>query len=208
MQSNTSKLIKLARAQLFVLDLRPEQAPAAIAAQLGGSDDRTPTIWRDADSALLVFPAETRVRLAKGFVFVELTVATDQTGRDKLLFPFRVGSSPNEAVVSAVSEPVPRGNPIIASRWAGVATPIVWNAVLRTGNALLARRRFSQPLSVSGIYTLGRVLSYLITQPVTPDGLRDYFGAPGRDVLPDLSVLNRRYLGSLPISRAKPKTKS
>jgi hypothetical protein len=203
-----TELQKLARSQLFVLDLRLSQAAAAIGAGLGGADARTPVLWQDADSALLVFPGETRVRIARGFVFVELTVATDQTGRATLLFPFRVGSSPNEAVATAITETVPRGHPVIAARWANVATPIVWHAVLRAGHGLLAGRKTPRPLAVAGVYTLGAVISYLVTEPVTVDGLRDYFArVVGSDVLPDLSTLNRRYLGTLPRLRVGTSTK-
>jgi hypothetical protein len=198
------ELEKLARSQLFVLDLPLAQAPERIAAQLGGPDGKAPVLWRDADSELLVFPGETRVRFAKGFVFVELTVATDQTGRDTIVFPFRVGSSPNEAVATAVTETVPRGNPIIAARWGATATRIVWHAVLRAGEGLLARRKLARPMRVSGVYTLGRVLSYLVTEPVTADDIREYFSSVVRDdVLVDLSALNRRHLGSLPLLRKK-----
>lgn len=204
MPPRNTELERLARSQLFVMDLRAEQAPQAIAAQLGGPDEKTPVLWRDADSELLVFPGETRVRLAKGFIFVELTVATDQTGRDTLLLPFRIGASPDEAVASAVAETVPRGNEIIAARWANIATPIVWHAILRAGSALLARRKLKRPLAVSGVYTLGRVLSYLVAEPVTAQDVRDYFTSVVRaDVLPDLPALNRRHLGSLPSLRKK-----
>jgi hypothetical protein len=205
MSPRSRKFETLARSQLFVLDLLPEQAPQAIAAQLGGPDAETPVLWRDADSALLVFPGDTRVRLAKGFVFVELSVATDQTGRDTLLFPFRVGASPGEAVASAVTETVPRGNAIIASRWAKVATPLVWYAILRAGNGLLAGRKLARPLSVAGVYTLGRALSFVVTQPVGAGQVRDYYFATVAhdDVSTNLSELTRRDLGSLPPLRAK-----
>lgn len=205
MSQRNRTLERLARSQLFLLDLRLEQASQAIAAQLGGPDAETPVLWRDADSALLVFLGETRVRLAKGFVFVELTVATDQTGRDTLLFPFRIGSSPNEAVASAVAESLPRGNAVIASRWASIATPLVWYAILRAGNSLLERRKLAKPLSVAGIYTLGRTLSFVFTEPVEAKQLREnlFASAPQDDSSANLSALTRRDFGSLPPLRTR-----
>jgi hypothetical protein len=199
-----TKLRQLAKTQLFALDLRATAAPSAVAAHLGGPDAQTPTIWRDADSELLIFPGETRVRFAPGFVFVELRVACDQTGHDSLLLTYRVGSSPNEAVTTAVCESVPRGNAIVASRWGTLATTIVWNAILRAGNDLLARRKLDKPMIVAGVYTLGKVLTYLATAPVEAATLRRYFAETLKsDVVPDLSVLNRRFLGALPINRSK-----
>ncbi len=187
-----------------MLDLRPADAPALIAAQLGGNEPKTAVVWRDAESELVVYPGETRVRLAPGFVIIELHVASDQTGRDILVIPFRVGGSPNEAVATAFTETVPRGNALLAARWGPVATTITWHALLRAGQALLARRRLKQPMAIGGVYTLGAVLSFLVTLPVNAEDVTTYFtGTLETDVVPDLSVLNRRYLGSLPVSRAK-----
>lgn len=198
----------LAKSQLFVIDLPEAQAADLIAAQLGGEgggEAKRPIVWTDAESALLVQPSATRVRLAAGFIFVELAVATDQTGPATLLFPFKIGASPNEAVLMAVSEGQPRGHAQLAARWGELATTIVWHAVLRAGLALLARRRLRQPMTIGGVYTLGRVLSFVATQPLDVDDLRDYYRQlGGQPQPPDLSVLNRRYLGSLPLSRAKP----
>ncbi len=198
------ELEQLARSQLFVLDLRDDDAAAAIAAQLGGGDATSPLVWRDADSALLIYPGETRVRLAPGFVLVELRVATDQTGVDTLVLPFRIGGSPNEAVATAVTETIPRGNSVLAARWGTTAGTIVWHAILRAGTALLAHRKLAQPMTISGVYTLGRVLSFLATTPVDAAQLRRYFVETLKsDVVPDLSVLNRRFLGSLPMKRSR-----
>lgn len=199
----SAELRALAKSQLAVIDLPEAHAAALIAAELGGPNAERPIVWTDAESELLVYPHATRVRFAPGFVFVELMVATDQTGRAKLLFPFKVGASPNEAVLMAVTEGQPRGDTRLAARWGEPATTIVWHAVLRAGLALLARRRSKQPMTIGGVYTLGRVLSFVATQPLDVDDLREYYkGLGGQPQPPDLSVLNRRYLGSLPLSRA------
>ena len=204
MSVRNRELEQLARSQLFVLDLRDEDAAAAIAAQLGGGDATSPIVWRDADSALLLYPGETRVRLAPGFVLVELRVATDQTGTDTLVLPFRIGASPNQAVATTVTETIPRGNAVLAARWGTPASTIVWHAILRAGAALLAHRKLAQPMTISGVYTLGRVLSFLATTPVDAADVRTYFVETLKsDVVPDLSVLNRRFLGSLPIKRSR-----
>ncbi len=204
MSVRNRELEQLARRQLFVLDLRDDDAAAAIAAQLGGGDAQSPLVWRDADSALLIYPGETRVRLAPGYVLVELRVATDQTGVDALVLPFRIGGSPNQAVATAVTETIPRGNAVLASRWGTTASTVVWHAILRAGAALLAHRKLAQPMTISGVYTLGRVLSFLATTPVDAAEVRAYFvDTLKSDVVPDLSVLNRRFLGSLPIKRSR-----
>ena len=114
------------------MELRRAAAPIAIAAHCGGiGDTRTPITWRDAESELVVFPAETPVRIACGFVIVQLRVASDQTGVDLLVLPFRVGNTPNEAVATSVSESVPRSDATLAARWGDVATTITWHAILR-----------------------------------------------------------------------------
>jgi hypothetical protein len=151
---------------------------------------------------MIVHAGQTRVKFAPGFVLVELTVETDQTGATRLVFAYKIGASPNEASLTAVSEPRPRGDATLATRWAEPATTIVWHAVLRAGQALLQRRRAKVPLELAGVYTLGRVLSFIATQPVGNDALRGYYQDLRQGTEPlDLSVLNRRFLGSVPLKR-------
>ncbi|WP_291011278.1 hypothetical protein [Hydrogenophaga sp.] len=196
------KLRELAKSQLFVMDLRETDAPGLLAAQLGGPDAKQPVVWRDAESELLVFPGSTVVRFAPGFVFVELAVLSDQTGDARLLFAFKIGASPNEASLTAVAEDRPRGNAVLAKRWAQPATELVWHALLRCGEALLARRRLKSPQQLGGVYTLGRVLSFITTEPVTTEGLRGYYAEAAQREQPlDPSILNRRFLGSVPLRR-------
>lgn len=193
----------LAKTQLFVMDLREADASALLAAQFGGSNPKQPIVWRDAESELLVHPTRTRVKFAPGFVFVELAVATDQTGDAQLLLAYKIGASPNEASLTAVSEARPRGDATLATRWAEPVTKLVWFGLLRCGQMLLERRRIKSPLVVSGVYTLGKVLSFITTAPVSADALRQYYAdVRGGEKPLDLSILNRRYLGSVPLRRA------
>lgn len=196
------KLRALAKTQLFVMDLPVAQAPALLASQFGGTDLKQPVVWRDAESELLVHPARTQVRYASGFVFVELAVFTDQTGDAPLLLTYKIGASPNEASLTAVAETRPRGDATLAARWAEPVTPLVWFALLRCGHALLSRRRAKTPLVVAGVYTLGKVLSFVATEPVSTEALRDYYTQVRAGDKPlDLSILNRRYLGNVPLKR-------
>lgn len=201
---NLLQLRALAKSQLFVMDLREADAAPLLAAHFGGDNPRQPVVWRDAESELLVWPARTRVRLAPGFVLVELVVATDQTGEGRLVLAYKIGASPNEASLTAVSEARPRGDALLAARWAEPVTQLVWFALLRCGQTLLARRRSKTDLTVSGVYTLGRVLSFIATEPVSAEQLRDHYTDIRRGAQPlDLSLLNRRFLGSLPLRRTK-----
>lgn len=201
---NLLQLRALAKSQLFVMDLREADAPALLAGQFGGSNPQQAIVWRDAESELLVHPARTRVKFAPGFVLVELGVTTDQTGDAQLLLAYKIGASPNEASLTAVSEARPRGDATLATRWAEPVTQLVWFALLRCGQTLLARRRSKTALTVSGVYTLGRVLSFIATEPVGAEQLRDHYTDIRRGAQPlDLSLLNRRFLGSLPLRRTK-----
>lgn len=196
------KLRALAKTQLFVMDLSLADAPALLAAQLGGTHPKQSVVWRDAESELLVHPSRTRVRFAPGFVFVELAVFSDQTGNDRLVLPYKIGASPNEASLTAVSESRPRGDATLATRWAEPVTQLVWFALLRCGEVMLSRRRTKAPLVVAGVYTLGRVLSFIATEPVGTDALRRYYTEVRAGEKPlDLSLLNRRFLGSVPLRR-------
>lgn len=202
LSAEQQKLRSMAKSQLFVMDLREPDAPALLAAQLGGANVKQPVVWRDAESELLVYPARTHVKFAPGFVFVELAVSADQTGDAQLLFAYKIGATPNEASLTAVSENRPRGDATLATRWAEPATRLVWFAMLRCGEVLLARRRSKTPLVVSGVYTLGKVLSFITTAPVSAEELRNYYAGVRKGEKPlDLSILNRRYLGSVPLRR-------
>lgn len=200
--ADVQKLRALAKTQLFVMDLRAAEAPALLASQFGGPDLKQPVVWRDAESELLVHPSRTRVRFAPGFVFVELAVFTDQTGDAQLLLAYKVGASPNEASLTAVTEARPRGDATLASRWAEPVTQLVWFALLRCGEVMLGRRRTKRPMVVAGVYTLGKVLSFIATEPVSTESLRAYYADLRAGDQPlDLSILNRRYLGSVPLKR-------
>lgn len=199
------QLRSLARSQLFVMDLREADAAPLLATQLGATQVRQPVVWRDAESELLVWPDRTRVKFAPGFVLVELAVATDQTGDALMVLAYKIGASPNEASLTAVSEARPRGDAVLATRWAAPVTQLVWFALLRCGQVLLARRRSKVPLTLGGVYTLGRVLSFIATEPVSAEQLRSYYNDVRQGQQPlDLSVLNRRFLGSVPLRRGKP----
>jgi hypothetical protein len=200
--AETLKLRALAKTQLSVMDLREADASALLAAQLGGPDAKQPVVWRDAESEMLVFPGATQVRLAPGFVLVELAVSSDQTGAAQLVFAFKIGTTPNEASLTAIAEERPRGEAILARRWAEPATELLWYALLRCGEVLLSRRRLKKPQQLAGVYTLGRVLSFITTEPVSTDAVRAYYGEVLRADVPfDLSILNRRFLGSVPLRR-------
>ena len=200
--ADVQKLRALAKTQLFVMDLRATDAPGLLASQFGGPDLKQPVVWRDAESELLVHPSRTRVRFAPGFVFVELAVFTDQTGDAQLLLAYKIGASPNEASLTAVTEARPRGDATLASRWGEPVSQLVWFALLRCGEVLLGRRRMKKPLVVAGVYTLGKVLSFIATEPVSTEVLRRYYADVRAGDQPlDLSILNRRYLGSVPLKR-------
>lgn len=197
------KLRALAKTQLSVMDLREADASALLAAQLGGPDAKQPVVWRDAESEILVFPGSVKVKFAPGFVFVELVVSTDQIDDAQLLFAFKIGASPNEASLTAVAEERPRGDATLAKRWAEPATELVWYALLRCGEVLLSRRRVKKPQQLAGVYTLGRVLSFITTEPVSTDAVRTYYAEVLKADTPlDLSILNRRFLGSVPLRRS------
>lgn len=202
------QLRALAKSQLFVMDLREADAAPLLAAQFGSSNPtRQPVVWSDAESELLVWPTRTRVKFAPGFVLVELAVATDQTGEGRLVLSYKIGASPNEASLTAVSETRPRGDAALATRWADPVTQLVWFALLRCGQVLLERRRSPVPLTLGGVYTLGRVLSFIATEPVSAEQLRGHYADLRQGQQPlDLSVLNRRFLGSVPLRRSATKT--
>jgi len=93
----------------------------------------TPVIWSDGDSEMVVDLAELTTSLEPGLVVIQLTVETDQTGKHTLAVPFSIASSEKDAYLVALTESLPRGNALLASRWGRPAQDALWQALLRVG---------------------------------------------------------------------------
>jgi hypothetical protein len=111
----------------------------AIAVRLGGApaDGTDPpeqapnkVIWIDQGDEVLVHLDSIATRLLDGILLISLDLETDQTGRATMVVPFAIGGANGEASLIAVTDELPRGNGVLASRWGEAVQAAVWAAVL------------------------------------------------------------------------------
>jgi hypothetical protein len=108
-------------------------------------------IWSDGDSEMVVRLTELTSSLKPGLVVIQLTVETDQTGGDCLVVPLSVGSSQDDAYLVALTESLPRGNALLASRWGRPAQDALWQALLRVGKVELTGI-YTESIDVVGLF--------------------------------------------------------
>lgn len=158
-----------------------ELTPYIIASLADGADPTRPVIWVDSDAEVAVRPHATRVALRPGFVIVELTLDSDQTGAQRLVVPLAIGASEADATRQTVTEHTPRGHAGLATRWGEPLQQAVWNAVLGAGNQLLAVQRQSLILSFStvilGLYCEGPQLTFIGGTASTTAQISSYYAA-------------------------------
>jgi hypothetical protein len=92
-------------------------------------------VWTDGDSEVVVYPSQSKVVLQPGLILVEVRLAADQSGTTPvaLVIPISVGQSAEDAALIGVTEDVPRGNALLASRWGAVVQNAVWHALVQVG---------------------------------------------------------------------------
>ena len=160
----------------FTISLTIAILTDALRHQLVAPDDpKGPVIWIDGDSEIVVHPAELRVMLHSGLVIIELPLSTDQTGKGKLVTAFSVGKTADDATLVALTESVPRGNSVLASRWGYVVQETLWQALLTVGQKRIEAIPDAATMTVSGIFTSEDTLAYIATRPFLAAEISDYF---------------------------------
>jgi hypothetical protein len=105
----------------------------------GADATKRDVLWADRDSELLVRVPRTRIALGAGYVFVAISVFTQETGEVEIVVPFAV-SRPGESLgLIAATEPTPRGSPIIVDEWGNQLVAAAWGALLRVLTTVAAR---------------------------------------------------------------------
>jgi hypothetical protein len=140
--------------QVFLTSLDAQGLSAAIKRHLlpeGAGEGAV--IWVDGDSEVVVEIERLRLALKPGLVVIELAVAEDEAGEATLVVPFRVGREPVDAVLLAVTEDLPRGNPVFSNRWGKVTQTLLWQALQSAGRERWLAQTGNEQLTLSGIYT-------------------------------------------------------
>ena len=141
-------------------------------ARLGGASfttdgGTTPSqlVWVDGGDEVLVHVDSLTTRALDGALLVSVDLETDQTGRQPLVVVLSMAAADDGAGLVAVTEDVPRGDPVLAARWGAALQNAVWAALTALARAH-ADERAGAPRALV----------------VTADGLRLVAGAPLRVV--------------------------
>jgi hypothetical protein len=200
---STNRPARTGSGQVFLLDVPPQELTRLLMRQITSDDSSgTPVVWADGDSEIVVYPERLRLALQPGLVLIELMLATDQTGVASLVIPFIIGKSSEDAVLMAVTEEVPRGNHLLASRWGQVVQDALWEALIRVGQNLLRERAPNDSLAVAGVFADTERLSYIVTPPVSAAEISEYYSQFG----PDIRELRRTRLARAKFIQLKKRT--
>jgi len=97
-------------------------------------------IWVDQGDEVLVHLDSLRSRVIGRTLLVSLDLETDQTGRTTLVVPMALGAAGDPAALVAVTDDLPRGNGLLASRWGHVVQNAVWAGMLGLASDHAAER--------------------------------------------------------------------
>ena len=131
----------------------------------GGGTTPSQLVWVDGGDEVLVHVDSLTTRALDGALLVSVDLETDQTGRQPLVVVLSMAAADDGAGLVAVTEDVPRGDPVLAARWGAALQNAVWAALTELARAH-ADERAGAPRALV----------------VTADGLRLVAGAPLRVV--------------------------
>src|ERR1700680_1416751 len=115
----------------------PAQAPAKV-------------VWVDHGDEVLAHLDSLETRVVSGKLLVSLDLETDQTGRTPLVVAFALGGANDPAGLVAVTEPFPRGNALLASRWGEAVQAAIWSGLLALAQDH-AKERDSAPRGIAAV---------------------------------------------------------
>jgi hypothetical protein len=103
----------------------PPEGAAAVSAT-------TAVIWVDRGDEVLVHLDSVRVKIGDRLLLLSVDLETDQTGRTPLVATYALGGDQDPAGLVAVTDELPRGNGLLASRWGKILQDALWASLLDT----------------------------------------------------------------------------
>jgi hypothetical protein len=96
-------------------------------------------IWVDRGDEVLVHLDSVRVKIADRLLLMSVDLETDQTGRTPLIAAFALGDDKDPAGLVAVTDDLPRGNGVLASRWGKILQEALWAVPATQAQAILGK---------------------------------------------------------------------
>jgi hypothetical protein len=129
------------------LNLRLAGVPADGSAPTVGAAPQK-VIWVDHGDEVLVHLDSMQTRILDRTLLVSIDLETDQTGRTPLVVAFALGNTNDPAGLVAVTDELPRGNGVLASRWGRVVQDAIWASMLGLAGDH-ASERDAAPLAIT-----------------------------------------------------------
>jgi hypothetical protein len=124
-------------------------------------------IWVDHGDEVLVHLDSVQTRILDRTLLVSVDLESDQTGRTPLVVAFALGNPNDPAGLVAVTDDLPRGNGLLASRWGRVVQDAIWASMLGLADDHAKERR-AAPLAItlaSGSLHLHAATAASVTAP-------------------------------------------
>jgi hypothetical protein len=126
----TDRITEQALGPAIALKLAGKLADGSTPAPPSASNPLKQVIWVDAGDEVLVHLDSVSARVLNRNLLVSADLETDQTGRSPLVVVFATGAAGDPAGLVAVTDELPRGNPILAARWGPILRSAVWAGLL------------------------------------------------------------------------------
>jgi hypothetical protein len=110
-------------------------------------------LWERDGDELMIGVGELGLRTQDGLVVVDIPVSCDQTGPDRVLVAFAVGSEARPAGMVAAAEGAPRGPAVVIEVWGDELTALAWRSL--TGALAALAREAGRDVDGAGLVPVG-----------------------------------------------------
>jgi hypothetical protein len=151
------------------------------------TDKAGPVIWQDGESEVIVHLDKLRFAIKPGLVLFEIQLEADNLGVVPMVVPFRIGNDIKSASLILTTEHLPRGDSLMTHRWGEIVQEHLWFALLEAGEQIKQEQFAESTIQISGLYSDGKQISYIYSEPVTTDEIKHYVAAIEQGDIPPLA---------------------
>jgi len=180
---------------VFQLDFSPSKLQQRIQQLLVPANHNIgPVIWEDSESDVIVHVDTLRFAIKPGLALFEIHLEADGIGLVPMIVPFTIGRNVTSASLVISTEHLPRGEQIMTHRWGEIVQEHLWYALLEAGEQLKNdqlkniqdknQAAQTQAIQISGIYSDGKSISYLYSEPVSVEEIKVYAKAINDGLIP------------------------
>ena len=183
---------------VFQLDFSPSKLQQRIQQLLVPANHSIgPVIWEDSESEVIVHVDTLRFAIKPGLALFEIHLEADGTGLVPMIVPFTTGRDVASASLIISTEHLPRGEQLMTHRWGEIVQEHLWFALLEAGEQLKNEQLKNiqdknqaaqvSAIQISGIYSNGKSISYLYSEPVSVEEINVYAKAINDGLVPPKS---------------------